>query len=92
MNATSWQWQAKLPTPKVSVNNKTQMSSIELPGLENSANGGYPSLPVYRKLFNALPEEITYQVQSGGQSFIQLPAPAEIFWDIPVDGSDSPLT
>jgi hypothetical protein len=92
LNATSWQWQAKLPTPKVSVNNKTQMSSIELPGLENSANGGYPSLPVCRKLFNALPEEITYQVQSGGQSFIQLPAPAEIFWDIPVDGSDSPLT
>jgi len=90
LNAATWQWQAELPVPKVTINNEIRASVIEISGLDNSVRGGFPSIPVYRKLFNALPDEITYQVQSGGQSYMQLSALVEIFWDTPVTGNDSP--
>jgi hypothetical protein len=90
INATTWEWQADLPEPVISITGgEKRFSSIAIDGLENAGRSGYPVLPVYRKLFNALPEEITYQLNSDHRPGTQLVYPAEVFQDVCKDG-DSP--
>jgi len=88
LSATTWQWQAELSVAEIttSADNGVQSCNIEISGLENSARSGYPSLPVYRKIINALPDEITYQLQTEPRAVRQLPAKAGIFRDIAKDG------
>ncbi len=94
LNTTTWQWRAELAEPVIKINtiNGARFSSVAISGLENSARSGYPSLPVYHKLFNALPDEISYQVQSSPRSVIKLAAKAETFQDRATDDdSESPI-
>ncbi|HOU16399.1 MAG TPA: C25 family cysteine peptidase [Candidatus Marinimicrobia bacterium] len=86
LNATTWQWQAELPMPKFPVDEKNQTCAIEISGLENLARDGYPSIPVYQKIINALPDEIAFTVQTGLEKVVPLPAVMSISQDIPIAG------
>jgi len=86
LNATTWQWQAELPIPKITGDDKNQTCAIEISGLENLARDGYPPIPVYQKIINALPDEISFSVQTASEKIVQLPLMLNISQDIPVAG------
>jgi len=88
LNASTWRWHAQIPAPQVHSEPSIQgnVCQISCPGLENQVANGLPNLPVYTQLFNALPEEITYQINGSELTRTVLPAPLAIFYDQVKDG------
>jgi len=80
-NDEQWIWQAHLAAPDYQVTESGEIR-FTISGLENDCRMGYPSLPFYVKLINALPEEISYQIQSKNLQLFSLPANIEKYNDI----------
>ena len=81
LDDNSWIWQAHLNSPDFHYSPDNEIS-LSVEQLDNDSRIGYPSLPRFVKLFNALPEDITFH--TSGKNLIIIPLPAEIerFTDI----------
>ncbi len=83
-----WEWVGTIPEPlieKVSAGNQTQ-SRIRLNGFENESRLGYSALPVYERIFNALPSDILYVVQLLNEKESSAIYDIESFADYPKTG------
>ena len=76
-----WIWQAHLNSPDFHYSSDNEIS-LSVEQLDNDSRIGYPSLPRFIKLFNALPEDITFHTSGKNLLIIPLPAEIERFTDI----------
>jgi hypothetical protein len=78
-----WSWQAHFTAPDYQITESAEIR-FTITGLENDCRMEYPSLPFYVKLINALPEEVSYQIQRKNPQIFSLPANIEKYNDISV--------
>ncbi|MBU4446369.1 hypothetical protein KJ656_15020, partial [bacterium] len=76
-----WIWQAHLNSPDFHYSLDNEIS-LSVEQLDNDSRIGYPSLPRFVKLFNALPEDITFHTSGKNLTIIPLLAEIERFTDI----------
>ncbi|MDO9548212.1 MAG: C25 family cysteine peptidase, partial [Candidatus Marinimicrobia bacterium] len=65
-----WIWQGSIGEPDLFIT-ADGFTSIHAEALENDSRLGYPSLPYFSKIFNAMPEDISYHIN--GSSRVVLP-------------------
>ena len=86
LNSNTWQLQVDVSRPRIEI--KNGVSCISLPGFASNYQIRKPILPVFVKVFNALPEEITYQLTTDNRQILTLPKPIDIFNDFPLGWSE----
>ncbi|MBL7136092.1 MAG: hypothetical protein ISS81_05810 [Candidatus Marinimicrobia bacterium] len=88
LSEDSWVWKAVIPEPKAEIISQENYNEckITLGDLHTDSHIGYPALPRYIKIFNALPEEIKIEVKEQNKRTFNLPANIEIFRDYPITG------
>lgn len=66
LDNNNWFWQATVDKPDFLIN-ESGFLTIVAGRLENDSRLGYPSLPCYSKIFNAMPEDIRFHVNSASR-------------------------
>ncbi len=83
-----WTLETKIPKPEfiISGNDVEAKCQLVVPQLNIEARIGYPEIPFFVKMINALPDEITTGFHGSDEIVETLPAPIKIFYEIPKDG------
>lgn len=77
-----WVWQGKI-NPPVFSSLPDGTLSIKAEPLDNNSRTGFPALPCYSRIFNALPQDIRYQIQTANPNGLLLESQLESFFDHP---------
>ncbi|MFH2026807.1 MAG: C25 family cysteine peptidase, partial [bacterium] len=70
LDNSRWIWQGSIGEPDLFIT-AAGFTSIHTEALENDSRLAYPSLPYFNKIFNAMPEDISYHIN--GSSLVVLP-------------------
>ena len=76
----SWIWQGSVGKPKLTIT-EDGFIAICAEALENDHRLGYPSLPYFSKIFNALPEDISYHLNGSNPVILPVNGKIERFTD-----------
>lgn len=80
--AHRWVWQGKINPPDL-IGAADGSFAVKADPLDNDRRTGYPALPCYSRIFNALPEDIHYQLHTSNPHDILLNRPVQRFSDQP---------